>query len=733
MSKKLALLLFGSALLFSCQEKGESDLFAGSSRMQLGINFEGSSLSGGLTNVTALLYDGEDLSRRISDMQLDEDGFYVVDTDKVKANRLIFLAGDHALGQSDQVYSYSSLLLEKTQEVDFKSTFPELFYTGQRGLTSLENVSLELALRRSVARLDLKRLTDLEVVIDSCVLTNLASQSYLLPGNLTPIPEMSYKTYSVSGGVLSNFDSLIEGVAYMYESNLDSPELSIYARINGIKNVLNVKLPSTIERNKRYEIGINSRGVTLFTQLEVLPWGEGGSVEAKPESFEARVDIENSQLVGGVTVSSSRDTVFVPASFSGSFLLSIDAPIQTEVKLAGQELGIVSLTPQMDGYLDNQFRVDVRMNDLDNLEACAKLLVKSKSETQFYDRHIVIVRESYRTHFSGLKASVDENRLVYEGYADGDLFSMSSMFPIVSITTESADDQFNWVRVLHQQQGGFLVEGAFKPNDVHALGQPQSSVMSVNYMDGFVEQFVVVRKRHSLPVVKVGNHHWVKYNMRGDSKRFEDQIGFDQDVESLWDFMKSCSDEEYAYYVGAGYKGTSTQGLYLSNHDGALLYRDYSSIANGHINSGPADSHCPAGYQIPTKSEFNEIVATQVKLNLPQNGANNHYNTERGSRYRLERYHRDSVVVDGLAIMNSAHIMITDINNGESMVFTGFGHQETQSKFTAGHWVLGLVETDGILYYGVVNSSNAMAMQSQNDQKTRIIRCVKSPTNFIIE
>ncbi|MGL4992991.1 MAG: hypothetical protein ACRC6R_02475 [Bacteroidales bacterium] len=733
MSKKLALLFVSSALLFSCQDQSENEGVGGRSQMQLSVNYDESGSANELTNVSALLYQGDLLSKNYSRLQVDNEGYYVMKTQGVKADKLLFIAGDHSIEDSgDCLADYSSVRKLVTPKSDFSTTYPALFYTAERAISSVENVSLELSLRRSLARLDIRKLTYLDVVIDSCVINNLATRSYLLPGNQDPIGDMTLASQKVSGYIFEGFESSIQGVTYMYESVGVSPEVSIYARVGGVKNVLSVKLPTTIERNMRYEIGINSRGVTLFTQLDILPWEEGGSVEAKPESFDAKIDLQNSVLSQGVRVSSTLDTVFVPAGFSGDFILSLDVPVETQVKLESVDLGLLSIESNQEGYLENQYQLSFRKSDMDKSLITAKLFVKSKSETQFYDRHIIVVREAYRTRFQGLQASVSENRVNYESYVDGDLFVMNSDWDISSINTYSLDDQFNWIRV-DQSSGVNLVEGAFKPNDLEARGEIQASMLVVNYSDGQEEVFEIARRRYSLPVLKVGRFYWSKYNMRGNSKLYVDQIGFDQDRDDLWNYLKECSHEEYEYYAGAAYKGVSTEGLYLKNHQGKLLYENYSLIPNGHINNGAADVHCPPGYQIPSKDQFNEIVATGVSLTLPQNGGINHYSTQIGSRYRLERHLRDSVVVDGLPIYKPAHIMITDINNGESMLFTGLGHQETASSFVSGHWVNGLVETDGIMYYGVVNSKNAMALQSHNDLKTRTIRCVKSPTNFVIE
>lgn len=750
------MLLLSSTLLFSCQEKEENVINPVASRMLLSIHHDGSSFSTHLENVTSLLYDGNALSKRENHLTPDSEGYYAIATDKVKADKLLLVAGNHSLGSDDTPFEYTTLLNERTPAADFVTTFPQLYYTGERKLSSLESSILELGLTRSLARLDFKKLTQLDVVIDSCVVTNLVDQSYWLPGNETPIAEATYRTLSLQSDVFANLASGVEGAAYFYESNDTAPQVTIYTQINGIKNKLNVTLPAPIERNKRYEIGINSNGAVLFTKLEVLPWEEGGSTEAKPENFSVKIDIDNSDFPTGVWASATQDTLYIRPGFDGTFLLALDAATETEVKLENSQMEVKPVVAARSNYTGNLFELSVTKNDINRPTVSTYLYVKAKRESQYYDKHLVIVREGYRSRFENVAIPTAQNRLSYPDYADGNLATLHSTYPIAEVQTTSGDEQFNWVRA-QQNEAGYLLEGAFKPNDVEAKGQEQTAIVTIRYEDGVEEEFVVSRKRQSLPVITQGGLYWAKYNMRGNSKSYADQIGFERDIarNEFYDYLKNCSDEEFAYYVGAEYRGTSTEGLYLKkdplSETPALLYEGYSAIPDGQISNGSATAHCPAGYQMPSLNEWQHIYYTGGQMTIPTSGNTNPFNTSAVSpaasdptstssndknRFQMYRHTRESVVIDGVELKDVSIFKLVDIRfyAGEEMVFLGFGNQSSATTITWGQVVYPVVTTNPTHF--ILNFSNnrtSYGNLSGSGVHTRVIRCVKSPTNYIID
>lgn len=736
---KILFVAVGSIFLFSCQEKEESAL---SSQMKFSINQETLSAEEKLEHVNAFLFDNESLVKKFTNMQSNSEGLYVMGTDMIRANKLLFVAGDHGIDFETLFPDYDQLKAMVVREADFVTSFPNLFYTGERSMSNITNTTLDLSLIRSIARLDLKKITQLEVIVDSCVLSNLADRSYLLPGNATSPESVQYKRQSIQGDALTGLDQGLEGVAYLYESSAQAPQVTLYTRINGVKNKLNVTLPEKIERNKRYEIAINSNGAVVFTDLQVLPWGDGGSSTAKPEDFTPLIDLENSEFPEGVRPSQSLDTLFIAAGFEGSFTLGLDAPVETETKLESSHVAVTPIASTKSTYTGNKYRMEVKKSDVNQSTLIADLQVKSVAESQYYDKQIVIVKESYRTRFDGLTGPITGNNVVYSTYKDGDMgiiFTRGET-PIVSVSTRSTDSQFDWLRITESEQGKRL-EGGFKPNDIEATGQQQTSIVTVNYTDGLTEEFTFTRQRSSIPVITQGGLYWAKYNMRGNSKSYEDQIGFDRDVPrgNFYEFLKTCSDEDLVYYAGAAYRGKSTDGLYLAwdSEKEKHLYNGYSSIPDGQISNGPADSHCPAGYEIASLADWQRIWYTGGQMNLPVHGASDHYNSSTGdNRYRMSRFTRDSVVVDGHVLPTVNFLMIEDVRNyaGEQMVFTGLASQSSASNIVYGQFIYPIITTGPTHFLLDFNTrKSSYGNLSGSGVHTRMIRCVKSPVTYIVE
>ena len=76
----------------------------------------------------------------------------------------------------------------------------------------------------------------------------------------------------------------------------------------------------------------------------------------------------------------------------------------------------------------------------------------------------------------------------------------------------------------------YRIVGGWKPNDPRADGRPQEGRIVISNEDGtHKETYTVRRINWGLPVVKIGETWWCKYNLRGNVKSFEDQITIPND------------------------------------------------------------------------------------------------------------------------------------------------------------------------------------------------------------
>lgn len=741
--KKKFFLLFAT-LCLSCQNQDLEIL--GENQFAVKFRYDTSTTSV-LNHVNALLYSQDALQHKETNLNSAE-GVYTIGTGGKVVDKIMFIAGNHGLDFTASHPSLTQCKALTTQPVDFENSFPGIHYTAEKEAGDLNDNLMDIELIRSVARVDVVKDTQLEVVIDSCEIANLIDRSYVFPGNATPLTGAELKKQKLGADAFSNLNNGIEGFAYIFESSETAPEVTFYVRINGIKNKLKATLPSVIERNKKYEIKIKSNGAVIYTSLSILDWGDGGSVDTQPGGFVPKIDLSTSQLPEGVVASQTLDTLFIAPDYSGVFVLGLNAPVETEAKVESSQIGVAVVPNSKNSYIGNQFTLTVESSKINQVKTLIPMMIKSKSESQYYDKQIVIVKQGYRTWFKNLNATLSKASASWNDYKDGYIGEVEAWngyqtSDIARIETLSGDEQFDWLRVV-SENGVNTIEGGFKPNDTDATGQNQHSIVTVAYTDGVEEVFTFTRKRYALPVITQGGKYWSKYNMRGNSKSYTDQIGFDRDMDrnAFYDFLKTCSDEDFIYYAGATYKGKSTNGLYLKSciPDGettpVLLYEGYSDIPDGQVSNGPADAHCPSGFEMPDRDAWNQIWYTGGQLNFPASGSTNPYNSSAGNnRYDIHRFTRNNLTIDGIVVPEVSFLCITDIRNyrGETMVFTGLGNQWADKTTTLGQIVTPVVTT-GPTHFVIDfnNNRSSYGNLSGPGVHTRTIRCVKSPVNYII-
>ena len=218
-----------------------------------------------------------------------------------------------------------------------------------------------------------------------------------------------------------------------------------------------------------------------------------------------------------------------------------------------------------------------------------------------------------------------------------------------------------------------------------------------------------------------------------------DQISLEEDKVDLWDFFQTCTDAEFIHYAGSNYKGRSTQGLILTpNEYGTLTYADYETIANADLYNAPNDTHCPAGYLMPTSVEIGSILTTNGTLSFPADGASTllAYSTTTGQRFNIRRYKRGPLQIDGLQTGDVYALEITEQASGAKLYFPSIAHQcgtptTEAANLPCGYSLLGATHGHN-RYFSFEYIANRAQMQSHGNATTRQIPCIKSPVEFIV-
>ena len=78
------------------------------------------------------------------------------------------------------------------------------------------------------------------------------------------------------------------------------------------------------------------------------------------------------------------------------------------------------------------------------------------------------------------------------------------------------------------------------------------------------------------------------------------------------------------------------------------------------------------------------------------------------------------------------HARVTEKSTGNSLVWTGTGHQWDNRGVDLSYWIYALINAGSSDYYTFINNRNLSKMESQNSNKTRLVRCIKSPVTYII-
>ncbi len=229
---------------------------------------------------------------------------------------------------------------------------------------------------------------------------------------------------------------------------------------------------------------------------------------------------------------------------------------------------------------------------------------------------------------------------------------------------------------------------------------------------------------------------WCKYNLRGNVKNFEDQILIGNDPANgtnLADYLKSCSDEEFLHILGDHYQAGNPDALKLT-HDGTKFFYEGFKTSNA-TDFGTLDPKvmAPDGYQIPNYDNFRFFSwGNNCNLQYFNPGA---FNNGLGQRLNFWVVERNATFLG----QQYGPISFYDFEYGGShWTICGTGHQ----------WDASHIASMSVLFatYGRANNSwmiegypkssgtgNWIKYTNHNSQKTRIIRCIKTPVEYIYE
>lgn len=686
-------------------------------------------LSSEIDNISAFRFEDNILKEVISNISINEEGVADINMASTRGN-LYFLAN------AARIIEDNNFQVDNTSEEDFLSIKSDMegmnhrgiTMTGKADLTGNDDNNFTVAIRHSVARIDLESYS-VDANVHSVRIKNVASQGYVFEqeGKVedTFDKEDVFKDFGDTP-----FSNKKETIDYLPEQYGKRFQVEVLITVNGAWKRLRAELPEIL-RNKVYTLKIYGSGADFAISVDIGDWEYGTGSETE-DVYKGIVDIDNSILSDAVYVNKNRDSVFVE-SWDNSFTLAILSEEGADCRIDGNVDKVDMEFISSRSLVTNSRKLNVR----------SKLKMPGVAEQYAYinvykndvlrDR-VVLVFKANPVKLEG-HLNFDENAMCdFARYIDGEV-AVITLPEGKNISLSFADDSPEWMKLEEDGNNRFRLLAGWKPNDPDADGRIQTAQITIS--DGsnqHIETYTVKRQNWGLPVVNINGTWWCKYNLRGNVKNFTDQILVSNEPAggNLADYMSSCSDTEFLNVIGDQYQAGNQEGLSIVHNGEGFVYENYNTKSDNFGTLSPTFM-APDGYEIPDYDDFRFFNwGNNSNLGYHNPGA---FNNGLGQRLNFK------VVERNASFLGNEYGPITFYDfeyEGEHLLLCGLGHQWNETSIakmsilfaTFGNksntWSIeGYSQSDG--------SGNWFKYSANNQNKTRTIRCVKTPVEYIYE
>lgn len=698
-----------------------------SSGMNYGITTESET---NIHTLDAYHFENGILSESFNSLQIDEKGVCRLDI-KQKNGMLYFLANDANITSRANLTNNVTTLeefLQLTATAD-EMTSKSLLMSGHTELDG-ENASLSVSLKRAVARIDLESAFQ-DAEVNSITIRDIALTGLVNEGGDKSVLTNIEKTDLTKDFGERPFKNKKESLYYLPEQTANGHAVEILMAVNGGWHRLKTTLPP-LKRNTVYTLKVYGNGANLNVEVLTDNWENGDSSESGL-TLKGLVDKENSQLSEGVTVNERGDTVFVPF-WNSNFQLTLAAESGAQVSVLGEVEGVTVTPASQSRSLSPvaEFNVSSRQK-----------MPGSKSEYMYLDVYndqiqtgrVVLVFTPNPVQMSGLIEFDQNGECNFNRYVDGELASL--ILPEgKTATLKFAEEEAHWMKLAPEGSNTYRLLGGWKPNDPKADGREQAGELIITNEDGsHPETYTIRRLNWGLPVVNINGTWWCKYNLRGNVKNFNDQILINSAPakdSSLADYLTSCSDNEFLHILGDQYQAGNPDGLKLTHNGASFYYEGYKSQTDNFGTLAPTVM-APDGYQIPDFDDYRFFTGgTNYNLKYFNPGS---FNNGLGQRLNFKVVERNATF-QGLQY---GPITFYDFEyEGSHWTICGLGHQWDATSISKMMILLATYGNGGSTWMieGYSNSEgrgNWFKYIGNNAQKTRTIRCIKTPVEYIYE
>ena len=686
-------------------------------------------LSSEIDNISAFRFEDNILKEVISNISINEEGVADINMASTRGN-LYFLAN------AARIIEDNNFQVDNTSEEDFLSIKSDMegmnhrgiTMTGKADLTGNDDNNLTVAIQHSVARIDLESYS-VDANVHSVRIKNVASQGYVFEQE-RKVEDIFDKEDVFKDFGDTPFSNKKETIDYLPEQYGKRFQVEVLITVNGAWKRLRAELPEIL-RNKVYTLKIYGSGADFAISVDTGDWEYGTGSETE-DVYKGIVDIDNSILSDAVYINKNRDSVFVE-SWDNSFTLAILSEEGADCRIDGNVDKVDMEFISSRSLVTNSRKLNVR----------SKLKMPGVAEQYAYinvykndvlrDR-VVLVFKANPVKLEG-HLNFDENAMCdFARYIDGEV-AVITLPEGKNISLSFADDSPEWMKLEEGGNNRFRLLAGWKPNDPDADGRIQTAQITIS--DGsnqHIETYTVKRQNWGLPVVNINGTWWCKYNLRGNVKNFTDQILVSNEPAggNLADYMSSCSDAEFLNVIGDQYQAGNQEGLSIVHNGEGFVYENYNTKSDNFGTLSPTFM-APDGYEIPDYDDFRFFNwGNNSNLGYHNPGA---FNNGLGQRLNFK------VVERNASFLGNEYGPITFYDfeyEGEHLLLCGLGHQWNETSIakmsilfaTFGNksntWSIeGYSQSDG--------SGNWFKYSANNQNKTRTIRCVKTPVEYIYE
>ena len=611
--------------------------------------------------------------------------------------------------------------------------------TGMTGSVELDGAggrTLHMKLARTVARLDISVLES-GVKVLAVRLTGLAAEGTVFPDGAANGEKAEAQAENLfldfSEKPIENTSEILAFLAEQYDSGI-MVEVTVSA--DGGTSLMRTKLPENVLRNHIYTVSVRGKGAGMSLTVTYDGWETGEPAETYPRT-KASVDVGTSVLPSGVTVNEGGDTVFV-THHAVEFELAVQAEPGADVVVDGSMDGVeISRMPAERGRLEPVARFSV------SGERRVPGMPSGRIHLDFHDGNmntgrIVILFEANPVILDGVIELGRDGVCDFGRYIDGELGTVT--LPAGHrLYMEFPEGESVWAAAVPSETGEnvYRILGGWRPNDPEADGREQTAYMVIADEAGTGEETYVLKRRNwGLPVVRIGETWWTLYNLRGDARRFEDQVtcaDAPASGDGLMDLLLDMPEDRLLEIMGHQYQAGTFSGLPLSHDGTAFLYEGMKSAAPDFGSDDPS-AMAPPGYAVPSYEDY-AVFSANDNFNVGGIGSRSFTNSS-GERIDVRIAERE-VSFLGHDFGTVAFYEFTA--GGQVWVLYGLGHQwnTVPGNIARMHLLLATSGSAGMSWAmeGYASDDrpgqNWMKFTAQNSTKTRMIRCVKTPVEYI--